>query len=181
MKKYFVIALALLFISCATTKKTAQTSTIESSSKTDESQSVKTEMVIDTTKTEDGIIAVTVIEFYPPSEGDERNADNVENVTLEKVGNIRNAAIKRIRHTVIGSGSEQKGESKETIEYARMRSDSVASKDEQTSEIQSSPAPDPYRWRFIFFTIALILVALVAIVVYVKRVPIIAWLRKKIF
>lgn len=176
MKKIFTFILCILMISCTSMRKTVQ-----SSSKSDlsvqsmESQSTKTERVVDTTRTESGKIIITEIEFYPPtvsSEPDKANtpASNVGGVNLP----IKDAAIKSIKQTTIESSSEQKGKSKETNETEGNQSEAILSKNEQHTEQVVSPAPDPYRWRYIFYIVVIVSIG----VLYLKRIPILNWIKK---
>lgn len=191
MKTVLLPLLLFLMASCAATRQSAQsTSTNESLTEKTEEQSTKTEKVVDTTKTENGKITITEIEFYPPIESEEpqdkTNAtrtgpkpkkpkqSNVAGVNLSNVGNIKDAAIKSIKQTTIENGSEQKGESKESSESKVEQKEAVATKNDQTSQMQTSPAPDPYRWRYIFYILLLIGVALL----YLKRVPLLNWIKK---
>ena len=188
MKNILLSLLLLLMASCAATRQNAQsTSTNKSLTEKTEGQSTKTEKVVDTTKTENGKITITEIEFYPLVDSEElqdkANAtttvqspkqSNVAGVNLSNVGNIKNAAIKSIKQTTIEKSSEQKGESKESSESKVEQKEAVATKNDQTSQMQISPAPDPYRWRYIFYILLLIGVALL----YLKRVPVLNWIKK---
>jgi hypothetical protein len=167
---------------CATTKKSTQTKEIANivAQKT-ESETTDAEKLIDTTKTDKGKITITEIEFYPPTTSDVQPGDkassprtNVSGLTLPNVGNISNAAIKSIKQTTIESESEKKGESKESSSNNNAKSEATLSNSNKETQSVVMPAPDPYRWRYIFYILLLIL----AVVLYLKRIPILDWLKK---
>ena len=159
-----------LMFSCASTRKSVQTScTTDTSIDKVDSQTMKTEKAIDTTKTEDGKITITEIEFFPTI-----NNGNKSDTIIANVGSIKNAAIKSIKQTTIEKKSEQKGKSNESSESEKIQSTVAATKSNQTSQIQTSPAPDPYRWRYIFYILVLVGIAML----YLKRVPFLNWIKK---
>ena len=166
--------------SCASTRKSVQTScTTDTSIDKVDSQTMKTEKAIDTTKTEDGKITITEIEFFPTiNNGNKsdtiKSAINVGDLNIANVGSIKNAAIKSIKQTTIEKKSEQKGKSNESSESEKIQSTVAATKSNQTSQIQTSPAPDPYRWRYIFYILVLVGIAML----YLKRVPFLNWIKK---
>lgn len=164
-------------VSCASTRKSVQTScTTDTSIDKVDSQTMKTEKAIDTTKTEDGKITITEIEFFPNVNKSDtiKSAINVGGLNIANVGSIKNAAIKSIKQTTIEKKSEQKGKSNESSESEKIQSTIVATKSNQTSQIQTSPAPDPYRWRYIFYILVLVGIAML----YLKRVPFLNWIKK---
>ena len=164
-------------VSCASTRKSVQTScTTDTSIDKVDSQTMKTEKAIDTTKTEDGKITITEIEFFPNVNKSDtiKSAINVGGLNIANVGSIKNAAIKSIKQTTIEKKSEQKGKSNESSESEKIQSTVVATKSNQTSQIQTSPAPDPYRWRYIFYILVLVGIAML----YLKRVPFLNWIKK---
>lgn len=195
MKKILLPLIFCFFmISCASTRKSVHNScTNVTNSQSEESSNQKTEKVVDTTKTENGKITITEIEFYPPtnncdnqgkdtvnniatdgnSKADKPKETNVGNIHLPNVGSIQNAAIKSIKQTTIESNLEQKGESKETNENDTSKSEAVVSKTSQSSVEETMPAPDPYRWRYIFYILLVVSIWLL----YLKRVPILNWIK----
>jgi len=177
MKKFvFIIICMFAIIGCATTKKTTQLSeSIQLSSESQESNFSNNEKFIDTTKMESGKITITEIEFYPPTTSDEpaKPPNNVSGLSLPNIGNIDNAAIKSIKQTTIESNSEQKGESNESSSTASIKNEAVSANTEKTAKVDEAPAPDPYKWRYIFY---ILLVGVVAFL-YFKRVPILNWIK----
>lgn len=198
MKKILPLALVLLFLaSCGTARKIQQDKkeTQVDSTATAKDALHKSERVIDTTRTEYGKITITEVEFYPPfptvkpeQPADKRNryakafqkADSLfdaehrkPNYRLPNAGHVQ-GAIKRVKQTQIETGVEEKGESKESEESKEREQATSLARNEETKQMQQEPAPDPYRWRY-FFYISLIAVA---VLLYLKRVPILNWIKK---
>ncbi len=177
MKKIVAFLFCLIMLSCASTRKSVQTSsTNESFIQSNESQSTKVDKVIDTTKTEKGKITITEIEFYPPNSDTVNHAPatNVGGVEIPNIGNIKDAAIKSIKQTTIESNVEQKGKSNESNETNGNQEQIMLAGNKQTSQESTVPAPDPYRWRYIFYILVLLGIAML----YLKRVPFLNWIKK---
>lgn len=164
MKNLLLLLLVTCILSsCASTRKSVQTScTTDTSIDKADSQTTRSEKAIDTTKTEDGKITIIEIEFFP----------NINNGN--KPDTTKSAAIRSIKQTTIEKRSEQKGKSNESSESEKTQGTVVATKSNQTSQIQTSPAPDPYRWRYIFYILVLTCIAML----YLKRVPFLNWIKK---
>ena len=202
MKKIITfIALLVLLASCGATKKAIKTTETQLDSLTvAKAVSEQTEKVVDTTRTEHGKVTITEIEFFPPTEieqpqpepdnpkkkdkptdSDTKVADEPKktqppttaSVDLSNVGKVQ-GAVKSIKQTVIESDVEEKGESKESSEINETESAATVTKATESTDKQQEPTPDPYRWRYIFF-IALLGVA---VLLYLKRTPIVNWIRK---
>ena len=156
--------------------------------------SEQTEKVVDTTRTEHGKVTITEIEFFPPTEIEQpqpepdksKDSDNkvadepkktqpttTASVDLANVGKVQ-GAVKSIKQTVIESDVEEKGKSEESSESEESESAATVTKTTESTDKNQEPTPDPYRWRYIFF-IALLGVALL---LYLKRTPIVNWIRK---
>ena len=193
MKKIVAPVLGLVLLaSCGTARKVQQTKQevrIDSTATTKETN-VKTDKFVDTTRTQHGKVTITEIEFYPPTPGiavdttgaadsskPERASKplpgNPANVNLQDVGNIK-GAVKSIKQTVIESDVEEKGESEESSESKETESAANVGRNETNVQQSQEPSPDPYRWRYIFY-ISLIAVA---VLLYLKRTPIINWIKK---
>lgn len=192
----FVLGLVLL-ASCSATRKAikAKESQLDSTAVVKE-VTEQTEKVVDTTRTEHGKVTITEIEFYPPTtieqpQGEiakdsgkkvadkpkpnepQPNPKPTANVDLNNIGKVQ-GVVKSIKQTVIETDVEQKGESKESSESKESENAATVLKNETNTEKQQKPTPDPYRWRYIFY-IALIGMA---VLLYLKRVPIINWIKK---
>ena len=193
MKKIITfIALLVLLASCGATKKAIKTTETQLDSLTvAKVVSEQTEKVVDTTRIEHGKVTITEIEFFPPTEieqpqpeldkpkkkdkpkdSDNKVADEPKKTQPPTMASVE-GAVKSIKQTVIESDVEEKGESKESSESKETESATVTKARESTDK-QQEPTPDPYRWRYIFF-IALLGVA---VLLYLKRTPIVNWIRK---
>lgn len=190
MKRSFTLIVILLLIaSCGTTRKAVESTQSVITDSTATTQEIKnaTKKTVDTTRTEHGKITITEIEFFPvipdapPIADDTRVVDTTKstparpsvNVDLQDVGKI-NGAVKSIKQTVIESDIEAKGESKEASDQEQSKSNANVSRQETESQKLQEPAPDPYRWRYIFY----IGLLLTAVLLYLKRVPILNWIKK---
>ena len=201
MKKIITfIALLVLLASCGATKKAAKTNYAALDSLTVErATSEQTNKIVDTTRTEQGKITITEIEFFPPTVEDSdaqkledftqtfkdleddnyRNMDTRPqattnaNVNVQNFGNVK-GSVKSIKQTVIESNVEQKGESEESSGKQESESSANVAKVEESTDKQQEPTPDPYRWRYIFF-IALLFVA---VLLYLKRTTFVDWIKK---
>lgn len=196
MKKIITfIALLVMLASCGATKKAIKTTETQLDSLTvAKVVSEQTEKVVDTTRTEHGKVTITEIEFFPPTEieqpqpepdkpkySDNKVADEPKktqptttaSVDLANVGKVQ-GAVKSIKQTVIESDVEEKGKSEESSESNETESAATVTKTTESTDKNQEPTPDPYRWRYIFF-IALLGVALL---LYLKRTPIVNWIRK---
>lgn len=201
MKKIITfIALLVMLASCGATKKAAKTNyaTLDSL-KVERVSSEQTNKIVDTTRTEQGKITITEIEFFPPTVADaepkledftktfkdleDENFESMDtspkatttnaNVDVQNFGNIK-GSVKSIKQTVIESDVEEKGKSEESSESNETESAATVTKTTESTDKNQEPTPDPYRWRYIFF-IALLGVALL---LYLKRTPIVNWIRK---
>ena len=198
MKKIIALVLAFaLLASCGTARKIQRTehkAQIDSATTTKETER-SIDKYIDTTRSQHGKVTITEIEFYripdakdiPPVKDRDKNrfsesfrradslfdATHEANVELQNVGNIK-GAVKSIRQTVIESDVEQKGESKETGESKESESSANVARNEAGIQEKQEPTPDPYRWRYIFY----ISLVGVAVLLYLKRTPIMNWIKK---
>lgn len=196
MKKIITfIALLVMLASCGATKKAIKTTEAQLDSLTvAKVVSEQTEKKVDTTRTEHGKVTITEIEFFPPTEIEQpqpeptkpKDSDNkvadepkktqpttTASVDLANVGKVQ-GAVKSIKQTVIESDVEEKGKSEESSESNETESAATVTKTTESTDKNQEPTPDPYRWRYIFF-IALLGVALL---LYLKRTPIVNWIRK---
>lgn len=181
-----VAAIALL-VSCGTTRKVQESRQISYVDSMAVQEVEKTDLAkyIDTTRSEHGKITITEIEFehpVPPLDTSTRKSDDapastptptaMTKATLENVGEF--TGVKSIRQTLIESNVEEKGESRETEKQEQSKSEANAAREESDIQIDQEPTPDPHRWRYIFY-ISLLFVALL---LYLKRVPILNWIKK---
>lgn len=192
MKKFITLVVAFgLFVSCGTTRKlqqSAQKSRIDSAA-THEVGKAERESVVDTTRTEQGKITITEIEFFPPTEIEQPQPEpekskkkdkhkdshppTTASIDLSNVGKIQ-GAVKSIKQTVIESQVEQKGESRDTEKQEQFKSNANVLREESDIQKKEAPAPDPYRWRYAFYISSLF----VAVLLYLKHTPILNWIKK---
>lgn len=193
MKKVIAIVLGLalltLLTSCGATKKATKAKEVQLDSvAVAKVMTERTEKVVDTTRTEHGKVTITEIEFYHPTatepQGELANRKDssakaskvtkpMANIELNEIGKMQ-GVVKSIRQTVIQSDVQEKGESKESSESDNSENSATLSRQETNMDKQQEPTPDPYRWRYIFFT-ALVFVA---VLLYLKRTPIVNWIKK---
>ena len=181
MKKFFLFILVLLVcISCGTTKKLQQA---DDNRKVDSTAVVKNETKksqthVDTTMNHHGKVTITEIEFFPPDSSgptEKQEAKQGANAKMDSFGNV-NGDIKSIKQTVIESNLEKKGASDESHEAMDVEKSSAVKKDEAKAVKNVEPTGDPYKWRYIFYLVSLLVA--VAVFLYIKRVPILNWIKK---
>ena len=174
MKRAVIMLAVAMVASCSLKKKSVDTSVVKvDSTAVAVSSKAKVERLVDTTITTTGRVVVTEVEFATDS-----SAGAIGSIVFGangiEVAGVTGRPVRSIKQQVIESVQERKGESKESEESEEGRQ--VASVQREVSRLSKevAPAPDPYRWRYIFY---LSLVG-IAVVVYAKRVPVIGWLRR---
>ena len=193
---FFFIVVALMLASCASTRKVQETTTAMSvdSVSVKETTKQESEKVVDTTRTEHGKVVITEIIFdttpAPSPATDKPDAraspDKVASdkpapeattpsasVNIPGFGQV-SGNIKSIRQTVIESDNETKGESKESRKQEETKCNANVSVAEENNHRVEEPAPDPKRWRYFFYIVAIGAVVLL----YLKRVPILNWIKR---
>lgn len=177
MKKAIIlctlIAMLVLMTGCSTSKKVIKTTSMTFDSvQVSKSASEQTRIFIDTTKTENGKVTITEIEFSPDTSG----ADGtIAVVALNGIGNVR-GKIKSIKQSVAETSKTDKGQSEDSSKRESRDSSATVTKTQDGIDKTTIPATDPYRWRYIF---GIVLVgAIVALLLYLKRTPIVNWLKK---
>lgn len=169
----FALAVALV-ASCSLKKKSVDTSVVKiDSAAVTATSKAKVERLVDTTTTTTGRVLVAEVEFATDS-----TAGAIESIVFGasgvEVAGITGRPIRSIKQQVFESIHERKGESQESEESEESKqSASVRSESSRVSKVLA-PAPDPYRWRYIFY------LALIGcgVVLYAKRTPVIGWLRR---
>ena len=172
--KNVVFALAVvLAASCSLKKKSVDTSVVKiDSAAVTATSKAKVERFVDTTVTTTGRVVVTEVEFATDS-----TAGTIESVVFGvsgvEVAGIAGRPIRSIKHQVIESIQERKGESQESEESEEGKQSASVQREVSRVSKVLAPAPDPYRWRYIFY------LALIGcgVVLYAKRTPVIGWLR----
>nr|DAQ30706.1 MAG TPA: hypothetical protein [Caudoviricetes sp.] len=173
--KHVVFALAVVLVaSCSLKKKSVDTSVVKvDSTAVITSSRAKVERFVDTTTTTTGRVVVTEVEFATDS-----TAGTIERVVFGasgvEVAGIAGRPIRSIKQQVIESIQERKGESQESEESEESKQSASVQREVSRVSKVLAPAPDPYRWRYIFY------LALIGcgVVLYAKRTPVIGWLRR---
>ena len=165
MKICRLIFCVLLLTGCASKKKSVQTvETVSIEAAKTELQHTDVIRMIDTTRTESGRVTVTEVDFFSP-------VDVVG--TAFTIAHSVTPAIKSIRKTIIETQTQTRGESTETISKLTAINENVALDSETVVKTEVTPAPDPKRWRYIFY----ILLIIVGVVLYLKRGKIWKWAK----
>ena len=175
MKNVLFLLLALLLSACASTKKSLEASTIKVDSLGHQvAREVKVERLTDTTKTTSGRLVITEIEFFTP----DSSCGSIESLSINagnvNVSSIRGKPIRSIRQQTFESLTEKKGEDKESREDKEQKQAASLQKENVKQIKQVAPAPDPYKWRYIFYLSLVLLTG----ILYFKRMPIINWIKK---
>lgn len=193
---FFFFIVALMFASCASTRKIQETTNAVSVDSVSIKETAKheSEKVVDTTRTEHGKVVITEIIFdttpdpSPATDKPDARASPgtvasdkptparttpPASVNIPGFGQV-SGNIKSIRQTVIESDNETKGESKESKKQEESKCNANVSVAEENNHRVEEPAPDPKRWRYIFYIVAVGAVALL----YLKRVPILNWIKR---
>lgn len=174
MKRIAIMLAVALVASCSIKKKSVETSVVKvDSTAVTVTSKAKVERLVDTTTTTTGRVVVTEVEFSTDS-----TAGTIERVVFGasgvEVAGITCRPIRSIKQQVIESVQERKGESQEREEGEESKQ--YASVQREVSRVSKvlAPAPDPYRWRYIFY------LALIGcgVMLYAKRTPVIGWLRR---
>ena len=174
MKRAVIMLAVALVASCSLKKKSVEASVVKvDSAAVTATSKAKVERLVDTTITTTGRVVVTEVEFTSDS-----TAGTIGSVVFGangvEVAGIMGRPVSSIRQQVFESIHERKGESQEREEGEESKQSASVQREESRVSKVLAPAPDPYRWRYIFY---LSLVG-IAVVVYAKRVPVIGWLRR---
>lgn len=174
MKRAVIMLAVALVASCSLKKKSVDTSVVKvDSTAVTATSRAKIERLVDTTITTTGRVVVTEVEFATDSA-----AGTIGSVVFGasgiEVAGVTGRPIRSIKQQVFESIQERKGESQESEEGEESKqSASVRSEVSRASRV-IAPAPDPYRWRYIF---CLALIGC-GVILYAKRTPVIGWLRR---
>ena len=165
MKHLFVLFLALVLVSCASSKKATskvETSMSIDSSATSESVVKASIMDFDTTFSKDVGITITEVEFYPPTSSD-------ANAPKKKPphGNI-----KRLKPTIIGARVKTEGHTKQGDTLAVNKNNSVKRKQDTTTIKEQTSERRTFHWWYY-----VVIVGVVALL-YLARMPILNAIRK---
>lgn len=141
---------------------------------------------IDTSNLSNIEMTYMMVKFFDPGQNfDGNNHGSKTGQCLQKkesdpMGNVYkppSRAIKSIETVTIRQTKEDKAESVTIVSNNDIKTkvDSIASRARSLNN--ESPAPDPYRWRYICY----IIVLLIGIAMYLKRSKIFIWVASKIW
>lgn len=174
MKRAVIMLAVTLVASCSLKKKSVDTSVVKvDSTAVTATSRAKVERLVDTTITTTGRVVVTEVEFATDSA-----TGAIESITFGasgiEVAGITGRPVRSIKQQVFESIQERKGESQESREGEESKQSASVQRESSRASKVLAPAPDPYRWRYIFY------LALIGcgVALYVKRVPVIGWLRR---
>lgn len=174
MKRVAIMLAVALAASCSLKKKSVDASVVKvDSTAVTTSSRAKVERFVDTTTTTTGRVVVTEVEFATDS-----TAGTIESIVFGangiEVAGITGRPIRSIKQQVFESIHEHKGEIHEGEESEESKQSASVQRESSRVSKVVAPAPDPYRWRYIFY------LALIGcgVVLYAKRTPAIGWLRR---
>ena len=169
MTKIVTFIALLALASCGATKKAVKTTFVALDSIAAERVTTEqADVIVDTARSEQGKVTITEIEFFP-SVGASPNAA----IDIHNVGTV-SGTIKSIKQTTIETAVEVTGKTEESSDKRETESVVNVGTVEDTTTQRQEPAPDPYRWRYIFYVALLI----AAVLLYLKRMPIVEWIKK---
>lgn len=174
MKRVAIILSVALASSCSLKKKSVDTSVVKvDSAAVTETSRAKVERYTDTTVTTAGRMVVTEVEFTADSTGGAIGSIVLGANGIEVAG-VTGHPVRSIRQQVFESVQERRGESQEHEEGEESKQSAYVQREVSRVSKVLAPAPDPYRWRYIFY------LALIGcgVVLYAKRTPVIGWLRR---
>ena len=161
---FVVVALA----SCGTTKHTVKHARCVSADSmvTQAKANTHVERFVDTTRFENGKVTITEIDFFDDAPGfvpdTAAHGDVVKHrgtsATLPKVGSF--TGVKKMKQTTIERDVVQKGESWQNEESQSSSYQANNRREESAVEVEAQPAPDPYKWRYIFYLSVVLLIVL---------------------
>lgn len=181
MKRFFLLIIcAMCALSCGSSRKYVETSTDRAdSTELKESIVEKSVVSVDTTMTAQGTVTVTEVEFFPPDaedslkNGGECSIDISSDAAAVKSSGQR---VKRIRQTVINNTIEKKGLAERSESSALVTAESSVSVSSEAVREEETPVPVPNPWRRVCLVGFAVVVVLA--VLYLKRIPILGWIRK---
>lgn len=149
MKRLLLLFIAfILLFGCSSKKKASETEKHYSKqAESSEVENVSTQLRVDTTKTLDIEINYTKVTFFDPDEGKPPDAiKQIESWTLKDKDTKRGVSDSAVNNTKQSKGSE-------------------LIQEDISENNKEEPAPDPYKWRYIFY----IIVSLIIVGIFLKR------------
>lgn len=172
--------LACFLVGCSTPRKlvssTKEAARVEE--KETETTAAEIRRTVDTTKTEGVEVTYTKIEFFPPEPNAQQTkpgdtlpanpsgqvVDTPKNRPKEPKekqppDNGRQGAIKSIETFTVKQTAEATGVTQEEQKTETTKAEEITTDSNKEATVTEKPAPDPYRWRYIFGILVLLAVA----------------------
>lgn len=175
MKKILLVFLLLVttIISCRSLR--VATATDKSKEKVTVNNVAETlteaNKVVDTTKISDYTYTITEVEFFEHQQ-DVNNDASIDFGNTSKIEGIKQG-VKSIKTTTINKVETDTGKTEDSNSILEKKDEAIISDKDNDIVIKEEIAPDPYRWRYIFY----ILLVCVIIYIYIRRIPIIDKLK----
>ena len=173
MKKLLIILLCILQIACTTHKKMSQTSHVSDSTASVMQKHTSSDLFVSETTNEQKQTIVTEVEFYEPNPSDTSNVQRTIVITPsgEIVGSS-NQGVKSIKQTTTSHKTEQNTQVQESIVQDTLSSEVTASQADIETHTEKKSKPLYYQTAF------LIAAALILGALYLKRQPIVNYIKK---
>ena len=181
--KFSIVVIALLLsvllAGCSTPRKLAGSTkeTAKTEEKRDETTAAEFRRTVDSTKTEGVEVTYTKIEFFPPEPdtllvkqsttktggpsktvaGTPKNRPK-EPKEKQPPDTGRQGAIKSIETFTVKQKAEATGVTQEEQKTETTKTEEVNTDTDKETDITEKPAADPYRWRYIFGILVLLVV-----------------------
>lgn len=173
MKRLLIILLCLILTACVSHKKMSQTVHVSDSTANVVQKHTSTDLSVNETTDEQTQTTVTEVEFYEPDSSDTSNVQTTIVITPsgEIIGSS-NQGIKSIKQTTTSHKTEQTTQVQESTVQDTISSEVTASQADIETHTEKKSKPTHYQ------TAILIFVALTLGVLYLKRKPIVNFIKK---
>lgn len=171
MKRLLIILLCLILTACVSHKKMSQTVHVSDSTANVVQKHTSTDLSVNETTDEQTQTTVTEVEFYEPDSSDTSNTTIVITPSGEIIGSS-NQGIKSIKQTTTSHKTEQTTQVQESTVQDTISSEVTASQADIETHTEKKSKPTHYQ------TAILIFVALTLGVLYLKRKPIVNFIKK---
>ncbi len=166
--------IGLFFGGCSAPKKLtgSKQETAKVSEQTAETTTGKNSLFIDTTKTARGEVVYTKIEFYPPEPTTEPGQVNNEATPVASTPNKHppnTGAIKSIETLTIKKETEEKGVTENQSSAETSKATNIEGETAKKEETAAEPAKDPYRYRYIFGILVIVIAAGTAVYFWLRK------------
>lgn len=152
MKRLLLLLITFIFLLGCSSKKKASETERHYSKQTEisEVENVSTQLRVDTTKISDREINYTKVTYFDPEEGKPPDA------------------IKQIESWTLRDKGTKKGVSDSAINNEKESKDTELIQEDALESNEEEPAPDPYKWRYIFY----IIISFIVVGIFLRRTTI---------